>query len=157
MRDTGDLKKKKTKKHLINASMLITHKGKNCLIISTNLCLRWTVVLCSCACSSSPHCLSAAAASTEQSCLFNPGMEDFLYFYSSSLVCLFFCPMSGLANDPHIRRNLPSVVGSFLPEYWAEHFEISGSLRHHPTTVLFSNLNAWKELKYHLSLHCRSI
>lgn len=70
--------------------MHITHKGKKCLIISTNLYLRWTAVLSSCALSSAPHCLSAAAANAEQPCLFNPGVEveDLLYFYSSSpVVC----------------------------------------------------------------------
>lgn len=68
------------KRHLINASMLIIHKGKKCWIISTALYLRWTVVLCSCALRSAPRCISA-----EQPCLFNPGVEHLLYFYLAHL------------------------------------------------------------------------
>lgn len=74
------------KRRLINASILITHKGKKCLIISMNLYLGWTVVLCSCALSSAPHSSSAAAATAEQPCLFNPGVV--IQVYISTLVHL---------------------------------------------------------------------
>lgn len=60
--------------------MLITHKGKKCLIISANLYLRRTVVLCSCALSSAPHSLSAAVASLSNPACLTQAWKTFYIF-----------------------------------------------------------------------------
>lgn len=64
---------------LINASMLIAHNGKKHSIMSANLYLRWTIVLCSCALSSAPTLALLRGNSSKQPYPFHPDMEDLVY------------------------------------------------------------------------------